>query len=204
MSIASYSELKTAIKNWLHRGTELDNYTADLITFAENRIYRDLRIKAMESAFSTAISSGTIALPTRYRELKYAYVNTSPATILERKDAEWILANYPTRSADGTPLFIARDGEYFIFGPYPDTTYTIKGTAYCALAPLSDSNTTNWFTANASDLLLFAALAEAEPLLMNDPRIPLWEQKYAQIRDRIQRENDREEFSGSILNATVR
>jgi hypothetical protein len=204
MSIATWTELKTSVKSWLKRGTEIDAYVADFITFGENRIYRDLRIRCMESSFSTAIASGVIAVPTRYRALKFAHVNTTPVGALQRKDAEWVYHNYPTRAADGKPKFIAREGETFIFGPYPDSDYTIAGVAYCALAPLSGSNETNWFTANASDLLLFATLCEAEPFLQNDARIPLWEKKYEQIKLRIQKEDDDEEFSGSPLAATAR
>jgi hypothetical protein len=203
MAIDSWTTLQTAVGNWLHRD-DLEDFIPDLIALGESRIYRDLRIRAMESAFSAAIASGVIAVPTRYRALKFAYVNTSPVGKLERKDAEWIYYNYPTRSSDGQPRFIAREGENFIFGPYPDSAYTVKGVAYCALAPLSDSNTTNWFTANAPDLLLFSALCEAEPFLVNDARATLWEQKYALAKARIQREDDEEEFSGSPLAATVR
>jgi hypothetical protein len=204
MSIASYSELKTAIKNWLKRGTDLDSYTADFIALGEARIYRDLRIRCMETAISSTIASGVIAVPTRYRDLKFAYVNGTPVCSLERKDAEWIYYNYPTRSSDGKPRFIAREGESFIFGPYPDSDYTIKGIAYCALAALSDGNPTNWFTTNAPDLLLFASLCEVAPFLQHDDRIPLWERKYDIVRERIQREDENEEFSGSPLAATSR
>lgn len=203
MSISSYSELKTAVASWLHR----DNLTSiipDLIALGEARIYRDLRVRAMETTFSTEISSGVIAVPTGYRELKYAYVSGSPTTKLDRKDAEWIYHNYPTRSSDGKPKFIARDGANFIFGPYPDSTYTVNGTYYKRLAALSDSNTTNWLTDDCPDLILFAALCEAQPYVMDDDRIVIWENKYGLIRARVQREDDNEEFSGSPLSSTVR
>lgn len=203
MSIANYSDLKTALENW-HKRPDLDDYTADFIRLGEHRIYRDVRLRCMETALSTAISSGVIAVPSGYASLKYAYVNGSPMTKLERKDAEWIYHNYPTRSADGKPLFIAREGDNFIFGPYPDSTYTIKGIYYKKLDALSDSNTTNWFTTNAPDLLLFAALCEAGVYMEDDPRIAMWERKYAMQVSAIQAEDEREEFSGSPLAATVR
>jgi hypothetical protein len=136
--------------------------------------------------------------------MKYAYIDGTPMGKLQRKDAEWIYHHYPTRSADGKPKFIAREADNFIFGPYPDSAYTVKGVYYKKLDALSASNTTNWFITNAPDLLLFAALCEAEPFLVNDPRVALWEQKYEQIRSRVQREDDQEEFSGSPLAVTVR
>ena len=199
----SFTQIKTDIANWLKRD-DLTSAIPDFLTLAENRLARELRIRPMETALSSTISNGVIAVPSGYQALKYAYVDGNPVQWLERKDAEWIYANYPTRAAQSKPAYIAREADNFIFGPYPDSTYTIKGVYYKKLDALSVSNTTNWFTANAPDLLLFASLCEAEPYLMNDSRTVLWEQKYAAIRDRVQRENDSEEFSGSPIAATLR
>lgn len=204
MSIASYAELKTAVSAWLHRGSSLDTVIPDFITFGEARIYRDLRIKAMETALSSTIASGVIAVPDGYIELKHAYINGAPVQWLGRKDSEWIYANYPTRSSGGTPKFIAREADSFIFGPYPDSGYTVNGIYYKRLTALSTTNTTNWFTANAPDLLLFATLCEAAPYMVNDARIPLWEGKYETTMKRIQREDDQESFSGSTLSISTR
>ena len=202
MSIASYSELKTAIGNWLNR-SDLTSYLPDFIMLGEKRIYRDLRIRAMETALSSAISSGSIALPTGYVELKYAYVDGSPTQFLQRRSAEQLYLEFPTRSSDGKPSVIVREGETFIFGPYPDSNYTIKGIYYKKLDALSDSNTTNWFTSNAPDLLLFSALIEAEPFLGNDARLEMWEKKYQQKKAEIISEDDAENLSGSAPRQTV-
>lgn len=202
-AITTFATLKTEIAAWLHR-SDMTTDIAGFAQFGQNRVYRDLRIRCMESSFSTAISSGTIALPTRYRSLKFAYIDGTPVQALHRKDAEFIHYNYPTRSADGKPQFIARQGETFIFGPYPDSAYTVKGIAYCGLAALSADGDTNWFIENCPELLLFASLCEAAPWMGKDDRVALWEKKYAQIADQVQRENDREEFSGSPLQVSVR
>ena len=202
MSITSYSELKTAVGNWLNR-SDLTTYVPDLVMLGEKRIYRDLRIRAMETALNSAISSGVLALPSDYVELKFAYVDGSPTQILQRKTAEFIYTSYPTRSSDGKPHFIGREGSNFIFGPYPDSTYTIKGIYYARLTALSDSNTTNWFTTNAPDLLLFASLLEAEPFIKNDERMVLWQTKYDQIVSQVTAEDQREQYSGSSLRMTV-
>lgn len=202
-AITDYTSLKTEIASWLHRA----DLTADIpgfIQFGENRIYRDLRVKQMETALSSAISSGVIAVPTGYKEMKFAYVNSTPVQRLQRKDAEWIYLNYPTRSSDGVPQFFAREASNFIFGPYPDSTYTIKGVYYKQLDALSGSNTTNWLITDVPELLLFASLCEAAPWLDQDNRITIWERKYAQIKEMVQSQDDQEEFSGSPLAATVR
>ena len=198
MSIASYSDLKTSIANFLHRA-DLTSMIPEFIVDAEARIYRELRVRAMETALSSTIASGTIAVPSGFLEMKFCYVEGSAAQKLERKDAEWIYTNYPTRSASGKPVFFAREAETFIFGPYPDSTYTIKGVYYKRLAALSDSNTTNWFITDAPDLLRYAALCEAAPYLKDDRRIAIWESKYREAKAAIERTDKRESSSGSLL-----
>jgi hypothetical protein len=203
MALSTYSDIKTSVENWLKR-SDLDAYIPDLITLGEMRIYRDLRIRAMEASLSSAISAGVLAVPSGYVAMKHAYVDASPVQWLQRKTAEWIYQNYPTRSSDASPKYFAREAENFIFGPYPDSGYTIKGVYYKQLDALSDSNTTNWFTTNAPDLLLWAALCEAEPFMKNDARIAVWESKYDTTKNRIQKADDNEEFSGSILSVSAR
>lgn len=194
----SYSTLKTNIANYLNR-SDLTSYLDTFIDFAEARIYRELRIQAMEQSLSSAISSGVVAVPTGYLDMKFAYIDGSPVQPLQRKSLEFIYDRYPSRAADGKPKYFSREGSSFIFGPYPDSAYTMKGVYYKSLDGLSDSNTTNWFTTNAPDLLLFAALCEAEPFLKNDGRIPMWEAKYNAVKNDVQSNDNRERYSGSAL-----
>jgi hypothetical protein len=202
-SITDYASLKTEVGSWINR-SDLATTITGLVQLGEMRVYRDLRIRQMETALSGTISSGVLAVPSGYVEMKYLYVSGSPGVKLQRKDSEWIYANYPTRSADSKPMFFAREGTNFVFGPYPDSAYTLTGSYYKRLDALSDSNTTNWLITDAPDLILFATLCEAAPWLMNDERVALWEKKYDQIMRRIQRNDEQEEFSGSPLQTTTR
>src|SRR5690242_2043587 len=99
MSIASWSDLKTSVANWLHRA-DLASVSEDFIMLAEWEIYRRLRIRAMESALNVSISGGIAMLPEDYVELKYAYIDGQPVQSLQRQPAEWVISNYPNRSAD--------------------------------------------------------------------------------------------------------
>jgi len=196
MAITTYAQLQTAVSNWLKRG-DLSTYIPDMITLAEARIMREVRARSMETSFSDTIASGVIALPTSYIELKFAYINSSTVQWLKRQKPLFIYEKYPTRSASGLPKYISREGSNFIFGPYPDTTYTVNGVYYKDIGPLSSSDHV-LFTENP-DLYLFATLAEAEPFIKNDKRVQLWETKYRQIRDQINGLQDTEEYSGSDL-----
>lgn len=199
MAISTYAELQTAVSNWLKR-SDLTSYLADLITVGETRIFRELRTKDLETAFSTAISSGTIATPTSYLDLKFAYINASPVRRLKRRSAAWIYENYPTRAAEGKPAFIAREGSTFIFGPYPDSNYTVAGVYYKNVGPLSSSAHAA-FT-NNPDLYLYAALIAAEPFIKNDKRLPLWETQYQNILRLANQQDRSEEYSGSSMEVT--
>lgn len=200
--ITNYSELKTSIANFLHRA-DLTSMIPEFIADAESRIYNELRIRAMEAAFSETVVSGSVTVPTGFLAWKFLYVDDSVTRHLQRKDPEWIYTKYPTRSAEGTPVYFAREGDSLIFGPYPSTTVTIKGRYYKRLTALSDSNTTNWFIENEPELLRFAALCEATPYLKNDARINVWEKKYEMALARIKKTERDEAFSGSQLAVTA-
>ena len=201
--ITTWATLKTEVANQLNR-TNLTDDVPFFIQLAEFRIYRELRVRQMETVLNSTMSSGQIAVPSGYRSLKFAYIDGTPVQKLERKDAEWIYHNYPTRSASSKPFYIARDGGNFIFGPYPDSAYTVKGVFYKQLDLLSDSNTSNWLITDAPDLIYFAALCEAEPWLGDDDRIAIWERKYEVVKQRVQLADNAEEFSGGPLAATRR
>lgn len=196
--VTNYATLVTAIQDYLAR-SDLATFVPNFLQNAEQKIYRSLRIRPMETALSVTIASGVAALPADYLDLKYAYVNASPVKFLERVTPEEIYRNYPTRSSSGQPHWIAREAENFIFGPYPDSTYAIAGIYYKQLTILSASNTTNWFTTNAVDVLLYGALLEAQPFLMNDKRIPVWQALFEQSIATIDGQDRRERHSGSTL-----
>lgn len=151
----------------------------DLITIAENRIFRECKTKDTEASISTAISSGVIAVPSDYISLKYAYVDGTPVQTVSPRSAEWIYSQYGTRTSVGKPKFLARETTNFIFGPYPDSGYTIKGVYYKRLAALS--TTAHALFTNNPDLYLFGCLAESVILIGKDERIPKWEAKYNKI-----------------------
>lgn len=177
--------------------SELSTWVPNFLQNSQKKLYRSLRIRPMETALSVQIASGVAALPADYLDLKYAYINSSPVRFLKRSTPEQIYTDYPTRSSSGCPQLIAREAENFIFGPYPDSTYTVTGIYYKQLDLLSDSNTTNWFTTNAPEVLLYGALLEAQPFIMNDGRIAVWQSMFNEAVDTINSQERREKYSGS-------
>ncbi len=197
MAVTSYSTLKTSVADWLDRsdiGTAIDT----MIDLCEARIYRELRLRFMESSLSVTISSGVAAVPSDYIELKSAHINTNPIQHLQPKSQNWIETVYPERSSSGVPHYIARQGDNFIFGPYPDSDYTLAGTYYAKPTALSTSNETNWLTSNAPDLLLYGALVHSAPYIGHDERAPLWEAGYQDALARVMNTEREENYPRHI------
>lgn len=203
LSISTYLELKAAITNWLDvpEASFPTGSIDDLVTVGEKRLFREVRTRDMEYAINATISAGMFALPADYVAVKYIYIDGMPTQRLERRTAEWIYNAYPTRSPEGKPLYFARESTNFIFGPYPDSGYTVKGIYY-RRQTIVETIPNALFLANP-DLYLFACLSEAEPLIGRDGRIELWEGKYLKILMSANSEDRNEDHSGSNLQMRV-
>jgi len=200
MSLATYADLKAACTNWARRA-DLANYLDDLITVAEGRIFREIRCKEMEASLSGTIAAGVLALPSDYVELKYAYIVAARSQQLQRKDPNWIYLTYPVRSSTGLPKFIAREASNFIFGPYPDSGYSIAGVYYKELDVVQTS--ANALFVRYPDLYLSASLSEVFRFTRNDPMVAHWEGRYQDIKAAVNGEDRMEAMSGGPVAMAV-
>jgi len=200
MAISTLTELKTAITNWAKRD-DLSSYLDDLILMGEKWIFRHARTRDMEEPLSVTISSGVAALPADFVALKHAYIDGTPIEPLQAKASSWIYTRYPTRSSESKPKYIAVEGSNFIFGPYPDSAYTVAGEYYKRLTSVI-SSANALFTANP-DLYLFAALSELEAFKKDDKRVELWMAKRNAILADVNNEDRAAEFSGGPLTMYV-
>ena len=66
----------------------------------------------------------------------------------------------------------------FIFGPYPDSSYTVQGTYYSKGPLLSASQTTNWMVTNAPSMLLANCMRQAGKFLKDVAMVEGWTQLY--------------------------
>jgi hypothetical protein len=182
------------------------------ITLAEKRIEKGdgtpnepgLRVREMETAFAWTITgSGTVSVPSEFLELKSAYIDTSPNKTLEKKNPEFIRSKYPYRSASGKPSFIAREGSSFIFGPYPDGEYVVKGIYYKKLPSMVSDATINGIFTAYSDIYLKGTVIECEKLLGRDRRTQTWEPDFKRQLQAANKQREQEEYSGSSLRVTA-
>ena len=83
--------------------------------------------------------------------------------------------------------------------PVPDGVYTARLLYYAAPAYLSGANTSNVFLNVAPDGLLYGALVEAEPYLMNDARINTWGSMYDRAISSLTKSDEEGQYSGVPL-----
>lgn len=178
MAISSYSELQTAIGNWLHR-KDLTDRIPEFIALAESELFRVLRVLEMEERVSdtTSTTSRYLTLPTRFIEMRRVQLETSPVTPLQYIDPS---AMYQFREdSGGKPCYYSIIGSEVEFNRASDTAYTVEMSIYRRPENLSTSAPTNDVLTYHPDTYLYGALIAAEPFLVNDQRTTLWRQMYA-------------------------
>jgi len=199
MSFATYSDLQTSIANYLAR-TDLTSQIPDFITFAENRLRRELRIRQMlkSATTSTVSADATVEVPSDFLEIRDFVVMTNPITPMSYSSPS-SLSNDPRTSQVGVPRSYTILASEFQLTPIPDAAYTLKMLYYAAPAYLSTSNTTNVFLTTSPDALLYASLIEAEPYLMNDARINTWGTMYDRAIASLTKSDESTQYSGVPL-----
>lgn len=169
MAITTYSELQTALSNWMER-TDLTARYPEFIAVAESEMRRDLarldlRLREMETRTDLAPTSGVCTLPTDFMAVKSAQARTTLPRRLEYKSPDWLDEAYPD-GASGNPSFFTIVGASLYM--FPLTTSSIRLTYYAYPAVLSDAATTNWLLTKYPDVYLWGALKQFAVFLYDD------------------------------------
>ena len=196
MAISNYSELKSAIADWLDR-TDLTDSIPDFITLAETRHRRDFKIRRMETRVTanTIVDSEYYTLPDNFVAMRNIQLNTNPKTSLEYLTPEQ-MDRIHAGSTKGKPKAYSIIGNNIQLRPLPDSVYQIEMLYFKYFTPLSDSSTTNDMLTYHPDAYLYGALVEAEPYLQNDKRIQVWAGYYERAKKDIIDSNERDRHSG--------
>ena len=199
MAFTNYSALKTKIAEYLAR-TDLDAQIPDFIRLAEERLRRELRIRQMlkVATASTTASDSTVSLPSDFLAMKEMHLDTTPVSTLTFQTTSNFFKNARVTDS-GKPVHYTLLGSEFQFAPIPDAVYTSRMVYYYKPDLLSDSNASNLFLANCPDLLLYGALAEAEPYLMNDERLATWAQLYERGLQALRTSDDDSEYPSAPM-----
>ena len=199
MAISTYSELNTAVANWLDRD-DLTDRIPEFIALCEARCNRLLRIRAMEEkqTASTVAGQRNLALPTGFIQMRNLQINASPIVPMQYVTPEIYDRLYGSAST-GTPQMYTIIADEIQLGPTPASVQTIEMLFYKKFDALTALATTNWMITNAPDVYLYGCLLEAEPFIMNDPRVQLWATAFKQAITDMQEQDNKDRHSGSAL-----
>jgi hypothetical protein len=203
MALTTYSELQTTIASYLAR-SDLTAMIPDFIKLAETRLRRELRIRQMLKVVTTTAAAGdsTVELPSDFLQMRDLHINTNPIQTIEYLSPSNFYRN-TNATVTGLPRQYTVLAQEFQFAPLPDSAYTLQMMYYAAPPYLSSTNTSNVFLTNCLDLLLYGALGEAEPYLMNDARLAIWAQLYDRGLSALTVSDDQGEYAGSPISISI-
>jgi hypothetical protein len=178
--ISTYSELKDAIADWMHR-SDLSARIPDFISLTESRLSQDISDIALlrsEAKIVTAAGQRTYAAPAGLIKVEYARRKEPASTPMQIVTARVLAQKYAFEQYTSLPNFIAFDGAYLVLHPTPNGAYTVDYFYQNTIDPLSDSNPTNVILKRFPALYLWGACHEAAMFIRDVALAQGAEQKY--------------------------
>lgn len=189
MAISTYSELQTAVSNWLNR-TDLTDRVPEFIALAEAQMNRRLRVRQMVTRAEAALASEFVDGPSDMLEPIQLALESSESDIrlLQYLAPERLLSEKAGGIASGEPEFYSVVGGSLQLLPAPDAAYTGE-LIYYAKIPALASSSTNWLLSTYPDAYLYGALVQAAPYLVDDARAVTWGAMFQAALNDIQMSN---------------
>ncbi len=226
MSITNYSELQVTIADWLNR-SDLTAVIPDFIELVDARLNRLQLTREVKELFlddgtgdlgfnAFVPASGPVPVApipltesmTNLRSLVLFGVEDADAPgtfnppirapVVKLVSLEQIYASRSFNTRARQPLEAAVLPDRIVLSPLPDAVYRWQITVEVH-EPLSDANTTNTVLTTAPDVYLYGALTEAAPYLKDDPRAPVWEQRFLQGVVELEQLRDRTEWPNTPI-----
>lgn len=190
-----------------------------MITYAENRIYRDLDLLTTVTAISSYITSSnarTLTFPIAdFITIQEANVISPAGTTVPNNGTrnpmlpvtkEWINYTYPSSASAGLPGYFAMfDQNTIILGPWPNNAYTVELVGTFRPNSLSSGNPTTFVSTYLPDLMIMASMIYISAFqrnfisaAANDPQMPVnYETQYQTLLKGAMVEEARKKFQSS-------
>lgn len=203
MSLANYSDLKTAIASWAAR-SDLTTQLDDFIDMAEADFNRTLRTEQMitETTLTLSSTSSSVNLPSDFLEVETLSFNDAPREInfATRKQLQ---DQYASLSSGRPKVYTLRAPatsagvQRMQFGPSPDGAYTLTLSYYQKIPGLSTSNTTNWLMTKEPEAYLFCSLSKALSFIQDAERKAEIKAGWEEIKAQLNAEDEGRKAGGS-------
>lgn len=198
MALANYTDLQTAVANFLHR-TDLTGIIPDLITLGEIRINGDLdaRLQDAKTTLTTTQGVDNVMLPDGIINIRHLSVDSqTPIVTMQYESPDTLYTRHPSGTS-GTPTAYTVIGTSVYMQPIPDAAYTLNLIYKSRVPSLAAAvSGVTWLMTNYPHVYLYAALCESAPYLKDDARIPVWESKYKEAIDTV---NSQDWYNGSTM-----
>jgi hypothetical protein len=196
MSITTYSELKTAIAEFLNR-SDLTAVIPTFISLAEADISRKLRHWLNEKRITTSLNEQFEFLPDDWQDtISLTHADGTEIRLVSTVGMSDLQLGGATTGKPRHYRITAGQIEVY---PVPDAEYPIVLTYHARIPALSDTATTNWLLTNHPDILLYGALLHSAPYLVDDARIQIWGSLQANALDALNSEGTAAKFSGPLV-----
>lgn len=201
----TFAELKNKIKVYANRD-DIEPLISDWVNIAIRKCERE-NWRAMERRATVTSTDQYISLPERYKEAIFLKVYDSGRYWdMRRTTVSQAFFNNPSDSETGRPNLFTVIGvnrtspvvqNEILVRPTPDKSYKYDLYFYQYSEELVNDSDYNYWTVNAWEIVLYGALIEASPYLIDDPRLPVWQNLYADAMQRLRIAESYEKISGS-------
>lgn len=200
MSISTYSDLKTAVSDWLNRD-DLAAVVPTFISLAEADISRRLKHWRMEMRSTAPFASRFTALPVDWNSTVSLSLNIDGRDQPIRLASVADIADQRSTSSVGSgrpELYAITGGQIELF-PAPAISYSAELVYLASVPALTTAAPTNWLLTLSPDLYLYGALVQSAPYLKDDQRAPIWAGLYQSALDGLNASSDEQRYSGTGL-----
>jgi hypothetical protein len=171
-----------------------------MVDMGQKRIYREVKSRFNNPAYAVTVTNNLAPIPADFQSNDTVHFGKRALIPKPEDEIRSMLLNQP----GGDTLYFAESGGSFLFCPAVTDGTAVQGRYFSRLPDLSAAT----IAANAlfqaeNDLFLFATLTESAPFFGDDKRIPLWDAKYAAIRDRINADKRNAAFSAGRARRTA-
>lgn len=199
MAISTYTELKSAVADWLNRD-DLAAVVPTFIALAETSMERALRTRKMLVRANATIDTQYSAVPSDFLEIRSMKItSSSPIQPMYAQTMEAMDDLDAKNPGTGKPVYFCVVGNQIRVHPAPSGNYTAELAYYSTINKLSASVASNWILVSHPDAYLYGALLQAAPYLKDDERAGVWSGLYVAAIEAIKTADERAASSGGAL-----
>lgn len=193
MSFATFADLKSNVRSVFNDRADIPSFVYELMT---SELNTRLRLMAMETSTSLAVSGESTALPADFLEARHVYLDQVPRKELELASE---FAKTSMYRSSGEPRTYTIVNGFMLLNPVPDGAYTVLLRYIAALDDFADDSGTNVILTTYPALYLYGALKHAAAWEGDAEAAAGYETMLEREIDRVNKREMRSRFSGGPL-----